>query len=309
MNNNIDGDNLKLVYKKRIVLVVGTIVILLVTIMVIAGKKLKLQLEEQQNINEIAEDGEYWIPTGFKEAEDSAETIKEGKVIEDEKGNQFVWIPCYVKEGVKTSEKCAVEYKRTDFGKGSDIELCSEELNAEDLESIKKYGGFYIGRFETGKDEKENVVIKRFQNPYNFIKLSDCKIKAIDFAKINKYNTDKVYTKITSSYAWDTALQFIEKTVENYAINSPQGNYLSTGLLKTGETQAVCNIYDMGGNLWEYTTETYDDIVFQYIARGGNFYVIEAEVSAGGRKQRTRSRGGRIWISHCIIFKMMDRGK
>ena len=34
-----------------------------------------------------------WVPGGFKVAEDSASEIDEGAVIQDDKGNQFVWIP------------------------------------------------------------------------------------------------------------------------------------------------------------------------------------------------------------------------
>ena len=34
-----------------------------------------------------------YIPGGFKIAEDSGSTVKEGIVVEDESGNQFVWIP------------------------------------------------------------------------------------------------------------------------------------------------------------------------------------------------------------------------
>ena len=34
-----------------------------------------------------------WIPGGFNVTEDSATTEDEGIVIEDSKGNQFVWVP------------------------------------------------------------------------------------------------------------------------------------------------------------------------------------------------------------------------
>ena len=232
---------------------------------------------EQENIKKTEIDGEYWIPKGFIEADDSARTIKKGKVIEDRGGNQFVWIPCYVENGVISSKENLIEYKRRDFGKGSDFILCSEEQNIEELESIKKYGGFYIGRYEAGKDKKNNVVIKQNQNPYNYVTISESKEKSSNFANINKYDKEKMYTNITSSYAWDTTLTYIENEFSEYGTFSPQGNYLSPQLLKTGQTEPVCNIYDMGGNLWEYTTEKYDDTLFQYVTRGGNFYVVEID--------------------------------
>ena len=76
-------------------------------------------------------------------------------------------------------------------------------------------------------------------------------------------------TKMVSSYAWDTAINFIQIKTPDYGSNSPQGNYLDTTfsyadvgeteknqtkgkgevkIVPTGQTTPVSNIYVMGGN-------------------------------------------------------------
>ena len=46
-------------------------------------------------------------------------------------------------------------------------------------------------------------------------------------------------------------------------------------LIPTGQTTAVSNIYDMGGNLYEYTTEKNINGTYPYVSRGGGFGMID----------------------------------
>ena len=109
-----------------------------------------------------------------------------------------------------------------------------------------------------------------------------------DRAKIESeslYNKDEdnVISKLCSSYAWDTALSFIAKTNEDYPTNSTEGNY-SGGLKETGQTTAVNNIYDMGGNIWEWTTEVFGFASSSCTLRGGNRYSTASGCPAGYRE-------------------------
>ncbi len=154
--------------------------------------------------------------------------------------------------------------------------------------SVDTYKGFYIGRYEAGDKESteakklrgsndvtKTVTIKKGQAPYNYVKKTQAVSLAEGFAKQQKYS-ETIKTKLLSSYAWDTALAFIKKTVNDYPYSSPQGNYMNTkfeyiditgasktkwsgsgGVIPTGQTTSVCNIYDMGGNVEEWTTEKY----------------------------------------------------
>ena len=249
-------------------------------------------------------DGTVWIPEGFKIADDSASTVQGGVVIEDKDGNQFVWVP------VAT----IADYKRIEFHRGT-LTLYSENLATDEENSITKYKGFYIGRFEAGDKESteskklreygetatNTVTIKADQAPYNCVTIEQARSLAEDFKTQQNYNAT-IKTKLVSSYAWDTTLCFIQKIVDNYGNSSPQGNYTDTtfsytditgasktkeknskALVPTGQTTPVCNIYDMGGNVYEWTTETCSTPKYPYTIRGNGCDDHYVNASAGGR--------------------------
>ncbi|MGN1269646.1 MAG: hypothetical protein ACI4UU_02100, partial [Clostridia bacterium] len=83
---------------------------------------------------------------------------------------------------------------------------------------------------------------------------------------------------LINSYAWDTAIVFIQKYSGNTAYskqNSKNGSLADTGE-RTGTTDKVCNIYDMASNTMEWTTEystrTYSSSVSPCVGRGGYCY-------------------------------------
>ena len=252
------------------------------------------------------------IPEGYIVSENSDENIvNKGLVISDSRGNEYVWISCTVdsssnklqykrtewgveKDGTDNSRAIKdeltlkdidVTYSKTDTDNGINEEISKEivaQINAE-KESIKKYGGYYIGRYEVGKDNK-TAVIKAEQEPYVNIKWS----KAYELAK-GIGGGEGATTYLCSSYSWDTAINFIQNTTgKNYAtsIIGFNGNWNgqevkdSSGKvikpvntvqrLNTGLTTALCNIYDMGGNVGEFTTELNPGMSETVVLRGGN---------------------------------------
>ena len=248
--------------------------------------------------------GNVWIPEGFKVADDSASTVQGGVVIEDKDGNQFVWVP------VAT----LADYKRTWYtGEDpfSDSDY-SEALPEDEKTSVERYKGFYIGRYEAGDKENteaktlrssndvtKTVTIKAGQVPYNYVTRTQAVSLAEGFATKQGY---KAKTKLVSSYAWDTTIAFIEKTVNNYGSSSSQGNYSDTSvtykditdeskpektkaensslLVATGQTTPVCNIYDMGGNLYEWTTESFSVTYYPCASRGGDYWRLFRSLSS-----------------------------
>ena len=253
-------------------------------------------------------DGKVWIPEGFKIAKGSASTVQGGVVIEDKDGNQFVWVP------VAT----LADYKRTWYTEYDSFSSYSEALPEDEKTSVERYKGFYIGRYEAGdkestgttkatfrtssSDTSNSVTIKADQVPYNYVTRTQAVSLAEGFATKQGY---KAKTKLVSSYAWDTTIAFIEKTVNNYGSSSSQGNYSNTSvtykditdeskpektkaensslLVATGQTTPVCNIYDMGGNVWEWTTESCSDTSSPYARRGGYYDSFFATYPAGFR--------------------------
>jgi len=254
------------------------------------------------------------IPEGYIVSENSDENIvNKGLVISDSRGNEYVWISCTVnsssnklqykrtewgveKDGTDNSRAIKdeltlkdidVTYSKTDTDNGINEEISKEivaQINAE-KESIKKYGGYYIGRYEVGKDNK-TAVIKAEQEPYVNIKWS----KAYELAK-GIGGGEGATTYLCSSYSWDTAINFIQNTTgKNYAtsIIGFNGNWKSQEVkdssgkvikpvntaqrLNTGLTTALCNIYDMGGNVGEFTTELNPGTSETVVLRGGSSY-------------------------------------
>ena len=259
------------------------------------------------------------IPNGYTVSSKSTEnTVKNGLVISDSRGNEYVWIPCtmnelsdklkyqrtewYVEDDQDTKAikdeltltVLDVTYSENDIKYGITSEISKEivaQIKAE-KESISKYGGYYIGRYETGKSG-ETAVIKADQVPYAEIIWS----KAYSLAKGIGEGTGAT-TYLCSSYAWDTAVNFIQNNgAKNYAtsISGFNGNWNGQQVVKDGEvikkadeqkrlntglTTAWSNIYDMGGNETEFTTEINPGTSETVVLRGGDY---NNDFAAGGR--------------------------
>ena len=266
-------------------------------------KNVSVTVNQFKDVYELTySDGIVYMPEGFKIAKGSASTVQSGIVIEDKDGNQFVWVP------VAT----LADYKRTWYTGHGTLSNYSEALPEDEKTSVETYKGFYIGRYEAGDKENteaktlrssndvtKTVTIKANQAPYNYVKMAQAVSLAEGFATKQGY---KAKTKLVSSYAWDTTIEFIQKVNSDYGNSSEEGNYKDTtfsctditgasktkeygsgALVPTGQTTAVCNIYDMGGNVWEWTTESYSNTYSPYAKRGGYYYDNFAFYPAGGR--------------------------
>ena len=255
-------------------------------------KNVSVTVNQFKDVYELTySDGIVYMPEGFKIAKGSASTVQGGVVIEDKDGNQFVWVP------VAT----IADYKRTWYTGDGTLSKYSEALPEDEKTSVEKYKGFYIGRYEAGdKDSTEastpalrtsssstsnKISIKANQAPYNYVTRTQAVSLAEGFATKQGY---KAKTKLVSSYAWDTTIAFLQKVNSDYGSSSEEGNYKNitfsytdiTGasqtkasgsevLVPTGQTTPVCNIYDMGGNVWEWTTESYSNTNSPSALRGG----------------------------------------
>ena len=130
------------------------------------------------------------------------------------------------------------------------------------------------------------VVIQQNVEPYASIKWS----VAYSLAKgIDVGSTANSY--LCSSYAWDTAINFIQNntTWPNYATSreNTNDNWLDKEVvdengtvikevgtavkLKTGLTTGKANIYDMGGNVAEFTTELNLGTADNIVLHGGGY--------------------------------------
>lgn len=142
------------------------------------------------------------------------------------------------------------------------------------IESIKKYGGFYIGRYETGNLSENKPVIQRYNND-----LSTSWYSAL--IKFKSLSTKNIKVNILWGSLRDETLQWLyetgSKTYKELAVDSTSwGNYynadftypvsadavitkkaLVSMLLPTGVTERnkANNIYDLAGNAEELNME------------------------------------------------------
>lgn len=247
------------------------------------------------------------IPGGFKIAEDSGTSVEEGIVIQDSKGNQFVWIPVGTYQtvsGAKTnnlSRRIFTSGGATEvtgdnaiesnyYGEGNSNSVAKNQIGAFKA-SATSNKGFYIGRYEAGTEKERTSLGSLFDDtltvpltqkslyPYVYITRNEAKTQSEAMYIDNSYVT----SELMSSYAWDTALNFIcQNNTEGYKLalvmtDSSYGNLSTGSRTKTGEyikdgkrVDGYSNIYDMVGNCTEWTTEydaTGDNVVF----RGGNY--------------------------------------
>lgn len=247
------------------------------------------------------------IPDGFYHVEGT--TIEDGYVISDQegddldntaKGNQFVWVPVenfsefvrrdgYSNGSVQNyvSKLTCTEADMT--GINSKVEETSKtKTEAQEMyKSVEKNKGFYIGRYETGK-ENNNVVIQKGANPYCVVKWSSngemqettgTTGGAVELSR--NFTNNKGYTNAVSTLIygvqWDATMKWMEN-VENPNVTGDFTKYIqnSTGMgwyrdnysknpshltgqdVDANKSNCIKNVYDLGGNLYEWTMESYD---------------------------------------------------
>ena len=154
----------------------------------------------------------------------------------------------------------------------------------EMIESVSKHGGFYIGRYELSEEgvqkDKETLTNTNWYNLYK---------KCTELQA-----SDKVKTQMIWGCQWDVTMNWLissgAKTSDEVNKDSSSwGNYQETSVkaddgtteikasgtsakLNTGKTTFTManNIYDLAGNVYEWTQEASDTYV--RASRGGDYY-------------------------------------
>ena len=216
-------------------------------------------------------------------------------------GNQFVWVPVtysdfqryegYYDGSLDSMLSSCGEADST--GRNSDFtESTNTQAEARNMyASVQTYGGFYVGRYEAGNDNGK-VVEKQGINVYNNVKWSangemqettGTTGGAVELAR--NFDTTNNYISVTSTLIygvqWDAIMQWIDLAYktgtyasDSFVANSEgQGYYNASAPTTTGSSDdyAVKNIYDLAGNVAEWTMESYNASFRVY--RGG-FYGI-----------------------------------
>ena len=290
-------------YKEKVSVVEGNLVI----------NNIKVNSDEKKWFNEVigntsnvkkewkntiasVEDG-VPIPKGFTYKEGTKDT---GLVIQqDEKGNEFVWVPA-----TKTTY-----IKDTSFPSYNNFTPTGDDTLpngiTDETADVVKYGGFYIGRYEAGVPENQSTIDGNSSSTSDVKGVPVSKKDAIVWTNISYTNSkasaesmisnEYVQTGLITGKAWDTTCHWIEDSLKSINASARlrdsryYGNH-SDSLAPANENSGtkrtagysdkwrVKNIYDLAGNVWEWTSEAYSSY---FISRGGGYNLggIERPVS------------------------------
>ena len=267
------------------------------------------------------------IPQGFKAVDEGSATWtyvdetqtevtgwNNGLIIQDEIGNQFVWVPV---------NGTSVPYaKWCELGKS--YTNCSDDKSAipvaNEETQIETFHGFYVARYEAGLTTETTSQSANTNNNTSTIAVSKRGAKIWNYIDYNNANTaaqaminnNEIYgnnkSGLVTGTQWDTIMKWYQNEnikvdttqnwgtyknltysgngkyfkyttsgvdaswsegaftrTENSNSNSYPYYYHASGLNKNGIKK---NIADLGGNVWEWTAESYS--TSERINRGGN---------------------------------------
>ena len=246
------------------------------------------------------------IPAGFAVSKVEGEnTIADGLVIIDSKGNEFVWVP------VENFDEFEREHFGTDAQKWWTGEFVTEGLSANNMyeptangeannsevekmyRSVKYNGGFYVGRYEAGKDKTnpEKVVVQKGADVYNEIGWADTDDMkdetggAVELAR--NFDTQNEYTTVESTLIygvqWDAIMRWMkdepnltggkyvqDSTGMGWCSDNSEDEVHQTGIdVDSNKSNCVKNIYDLAGNVREWTMESCN--TNNRVLRGGHY--------------------------------------
>ena len=182
--------------------------------------------------------------------------------------------------------------------------------------SVAQNGGYYIGRYEartaTARSAKTDALTqiteKGTENVYNYV----TQLQAAQLSQ-NMYTSNKFTSDLMNSYAWDTAIVFLQKFDNRANKTKPysrqtslNGSLESQGtnnLTDAGKQDVICNVYDMASNCVEWITETCSNSDIPCTFRGGYCYDGDSNYYTSGRySYGTTDSNGNISIRSLLYM-------
>ena len=253
---------------------------------------------------------------------DNIPAVQDGIVIENgTDGNQFVWVPVgtiknknnttntitlgryssftatngvYTPAQVASVENCTQEvtintnYKELSVFRAGNSATDSTAQNAtarnleEFISTTLANGGYYIARFEASGTASK-ITSKYNQTVLGNITQPNAAKAAREMYGEIKENNKLVYASdLVNSYAWDTAIVFIQTYSGKTDYASHNESITTKAFTATGKNNdKYCNIWDMSGNAYEWTTEysaySRDSNFYPCVYRGGYYFTDYGE--------------------------------
>ena len=218
-------------------------------------------------------------------------------------GNQFVWVPVETPADFKTYEGYYDGHKDNMLSGCHEPSQEGYRYDGEETEynlmkqSVEKNKGFYVARYEAGKENVDGVntvVSKKGATVWNRIRWGDSMTSIGTYGAVAKAQgmyTDKENYAVTSTLIygvqWDAIMAWIDPAYKTTSCDEDsfvrdstgKGNYNESanandwkgGIATCGisDNYRVKNIYDLAGNVYEWTMEAYSTNL--RVTRGGYY--------------------------------------
>ncbi len=229
-----------------------------------------------------------WIPVGevIKDSAGNKETITLSRYTF---ANDNVGTPID-KGSAKIESDFNSSYSHTEINTAPNgNKTAKENIESEESgfrKSVKDNRGYYIGRYEardkdatetrTSSSNKTNqLVCTANKYVYNYI----TQPKAAELSR-GMYSDSNFESDLMNSYAWDTAIVFLQKfdnrankdSLKPYSGQTSLNDSLaSQGTNNLSKKDVICNVYDMASNCREWTTEACNLSPYPCTVRGGRY--------------------------------------
>ena len=209
-----------------------------------------------------------WVPVGtIKNKDGSTNTITLGRYSNFAKQNG-TYVPaqnannCTQEVTINTYFKELSTFREGNTATDSTAQNATARNLAEFISTSLSNGGYYIARFEASGTASK-VTSKYDQTVLTNITQPNAAKAAREMYGEIKENNKLVYASdLVNSYAWDTAIIFIQTYSGKTDYASHNESKTTKAFTATGKNNdKYCNIWDMSGNAYECTTEysTYSD--------------------------------------------------
>ena len=224
-----------------------------------------------------------WVPVGtIKNKDGSTNTITLGRYSNFAKQNG-TYVPaqnannCTQEVTINTYFKELSTFREGNTATDSTAQNATARNLAEFISTSLSNGGYYIARFEASGTASK-ITSKYNQTVLGNITQPNAAKAAREMYGEIKENNKLVYASdLVNSYAWDTAIIFIQTYSTETDASSYASQNKSTSFANTGKSNdKYCNIFDMSGNAYEWTTEysakSVDSDFCPCVPRGGLRY-------------------------------------